>query len=331
MAFLVFQLYGDMASWGDIAVGEQRPSHPYPTKSAILGLLCAAQGITRHEDAAMVQLNAEVKMAIQLFHRGHFLTDYHTIQAAPQVALKKKAYTRKEELEALSRYQAAGSGNSGTILSSREYRMEAYYRVALHADRDVLKALETALKEPVFVPYLGRKACPLALPMAPQVIYVDTFEMSFGEYNPTLALPLSREGTETGSSRASDQVSSADHPTTPPFGHPVGLSHHARSQSLPLEDAPRLDVAEPDPDPDLAASAEGNESSRASEPQVSAALDKKMRGLGGEIEYIWEAGCPTQLQVHRRTIMRSIPISRQRWQFQDQPIFHGYREANHVH
>ena len=249
MTFLVFQLYGDMASWGDIAVGEQRPSHAYPTKSAILGLLCAAQGITRDEDAAMAQLNAEVKMAIQVFHRGHFLTDYHTIQAAPQVALKKqKAYTRKEELAALSQ-----SARSGTILSSREYRMEAYYRVALHADRDVLNALEAALKEPVFVPYLGRKACPLALPLYPQLVAEDLFESAFDSY---------------------------------------------ASGSL-----------------------------RASEPQVSAALDKKM----GDIEYIWEADCPTQLQVQHRTVMRSIPISRQRWQFQDQPIFHGYREVNHVH
>ena len=313
MAFLVFQLYGDMASWGDIAVGEQRPSHAYPTKSAILGLLCAAQGITRDEDAAMAQLNAEVKMAIQVFDRGHFLTDYHTIQAAPQVALKKKAYTRKEELEALSRYQAAGSGNSGTILSSREYRMEAYYRVALQADPERLRIFEASLKEPAFVLYLGRKACPLALPLAPCVSEASFFEEAFDDY-------------VSGSSRASEPKVSAAH---------LDSSHHARSQSLPLEDAPQFDVAKPDPTSAAGATQAANYgSSRASEPKVSAALEKilaPLRGLGGESEYIWETGCPTQLQVHRRTSMRSIPISRQRWQFQDQPIFHGYRELNHVH
>jgi CRISPR system Cascade subunit CasD len=297
MAFLVFQLYGDMASWGDIAVGEQRPSHAYPTKSAILGLLCAAQGITRDEDAAMAQLNAEVKMAIQVFHRGHFLTDYHTIQAAPQVALKKKAYTRKEELDALSRYQAAGSGNSGTILSSREYRMEAYYRVALQADPERLRIFEASLKEPAFVLYLGRKACPLALPLAPYVSDVSFFEEAFDDY--------------------------------------LESSQHARSQSLHLEDAPRFDVAKPDPTSAAGAAQAANYgSSRASEPQVSAALEKilaPLRGSGGEPEYIWEEGCLTQLEFPRKTVMRSVPISRQRWQFQDQPIFHRYREVNHVH
>ena len=34
-AYLVFQLYGPLASWGDIAVGETRPSTPIPSKSAI--------------------------------------------------------------------------------------------------------------------------------------------------------------------------------------------------------------------------------------------------------------------------------------------------------
>ena len=48
--YLLFRLYGAMAAWGDIAVGEQRPSTPHPSKSALLGLLAAALGIRRHED-----------------------------------------------------------------------------------------------------------------------------------------------------------------------------------------------------------------------------------------------------------------------------------------
>ena len=50
--FLVFQLYGALASWGDIAVGEYRPSQGHPSKSAITGLLAAALGIEREDDAA---------------------------------------------------------------------------------------------------------------------------------------------------------------------------------------------------------------------------------------------------------------------------------------
>lgn len=159
MAFLVFQLYGDMASWGDIAVGEQRPTHAYPTKSAIVGLVSAVMGITREEEARIQDLHRRLKMAVQIYKRGGFLLDYHTIQVPPQVALKKgKAYTRKEELAALKRHKDAGSTDSGTILSSREYRMEAYSCVALHADEPLLAEIKRCLEKPVFVPYLGRKS-----------------------------------------------------------------------------------------------------------------------------------------------------------------------------
>ena len=39
---LLFQLYGPMASWGQVAVGDQRPSDSQPTKSAVLGLISAS-------------------------------------------------------------------------------------------------------------------------------------------------------------------------------------------------------------------------------------------------------------------------------------------------
>src|SRR6266699_2816470 len=45
--YLVFRLYGPMCSWGDIAVGEVRPSTMHPSKSAILGLVAAALGLKR--------------------------------------------------------------------------------------------------------------------------------------------------------------------------------------------------------------------------------------------------------------------------------------------
>ena len=47
---LLFQLYGPLASWGEIAVGEQRPSRDRPTKSAIMGLLAAALGVERDQE-----------------------------------------------------------------------------------------------------------------------------------------------------------------------------------------------------------------------------------------------------------------------------------------
>ena len=43
--FLLFQLYGPMASWGEAAAGEVRHTASWPTRSALTGLLGAALGI----------------------------------------------------------------------------------------------------------------------------------------------------------------------------------------------------------------------------------------------------------------------------------------------
>ena len=48
--YLMFRLYGPMASWGDIAVGEYRPSFAHPSKSAVMGMLAAAVGLRREEE-----------------------------------------------------------------------------------------------------------------------------------------------------------------------------------------------------------------------------------------------------------------------------------------
>ena len=169
MPFLVFQLYGDMASWGDIAVGEQRPILPTPTKSAIIGLIAGSMGIDRENDADHIALNNSLKIGIQVIKRGGYLTDYHTVQTATQASLnKKKAYTRKEEL---------ASGDLNTILSSRDYWISPYYRIAIQCqDNELLSKILLSLKEPIFTPFLGRKSCPFSFPLAPQLIECDYFE-----------------------------------------------------------------------------------------------------------------------------------------------------------
>ena len=52
MRFLLFTLYAPMGSFGEIAVGERRMSWARPGRSAVLGLVAAAQGIERTDEAA---------------------------------------------------------------------------------------------------------------------------------------------------------------------------------------------------------------------------------------------------------------------------------------
>ena len=104
--FLLFQLYGPLSAWGDVAVGEERPSATHPGRSAILGLLAAAKGIRRHEEEKHLAMENGYGLAVLMESPGIFLRDYHTTQVPPQVALKKHpAVTRRDEMMALSLYQ----------------------------------------------------------------------------------------------------------------------------------------------------------------------------------------------------------------------------------
>ena len=175
MKHLIFQLYGPMASWGEIAVGEHRRSDVKPSKSSIVGLLGAALGIRREEDGKHRQLSDAYGVAIRIDARGELLRDYHTTQVPPATG-KKRYYTRKDEMAA---------EKLGTILSERDYRVDASYTVALWQHIDdapySLQALANALLKPRFILYLGRKSCPLALPVHAQVVDVETLKQAFLE------------------------------------------------------------------------------------------------------------------------------------------------------
>lgn len=177
--YLVFRLYGPMASWGEIAVGESRHSASHPSRSALLGLLGAALGVRRDDDGGQAGLNAGYRFGVKLHAAGHPLRDYHTVQAGPQ--LKKLTYrTRRQELNLPTREQL------GTLLSAREYRCDGFATVAVRATVDApcpLARLAEAFRFPVFPLYLGRKSCPLAAPLAPQVAEFETLKAALDHFD----------------------------------------------------------------------------------------------------------------------------------------------------
>src|SRR5450830_715807 len=88
METLIFQLQGTMAAWGEVAVGEYRPSADYPGQSAIYGLLAAALGIDRDDHAAHMALCNNYRIAIGVVSTGRLLRDYHTAQVPVARTLK---------------------------------------------------------------------------------------------------------------------------------------------------------------------------------------------------------------------------------------------------
>ncbi|MBP6582820.1 MAG: type I-E CRISPR-associated protein Cas5/CasD [Chromatiaceae bacterium] len=250
--FLLFRLHGPLAAWGDIAVGEVRPSTPHPSRSAVLGLMAAALGIRRHEEERQAALADACAFTVRVDALGVPLRDYQTIQQADSVARLKHLRSRRDEL--------ADRHNLYTTLSSRDYRCDGLYTCCLQwRDGQTFSADEVAaaLRRPRLSLYLGRKSCPPALPLAPQVIEAEWFEQAMAQYDaqrteaeqgflaalPTspyprgrkvraTAHPVTREGAGRQDLYWEDAVATALRPlhSTPRHDRPV---HRARRQFGP--------------------------------------------------------------------------------------------------
>lgn len=169
MEYLVFRLYGPMASWGEPAVGSDRPSALRPTRSALLGLVAAALGIKREEQAQHDKLNASLRFAIKQISAGVLLRDFHTAQV-PSHDRKSVLRTRKDELK---------GDKLNTVLSSRDYRSDGLWIVAVEVTDNGkwdIRQIQQALLKPKFTLYLGRKSCPLAAPLSPQLTSTDDLQ-----------------------------------------------------------------------------------------------------------------------------------------------------------
>lgn len=181
MQFLVFQLQAPLAAWGEPAVGESRGTGTTPAHSAIVGLLGAALGILREDEAGHARLRDGYGFAVGLLQEGSLLRDYHTAQVPSRSALKgRPQFTRRQEM-------AVPKRDLNTILSTRDYRQNAGCLVALQAlasaaSAPSLEALTTALRGPRFVLYLGRRACPPAAPLWPQLLDVGSAHAAFAQY-----------------------------------------------------------------------------------------------------------------------------------------------------
>jgi CRISPR system Cascade subunit CasD len=177
--YLVFRLYGPMASWGQPAVGGDRTTAIAPTRSAILGLLGAALGIKRDNEAQLTKLQQSVCFGVKQYVPSTLLRDYHTAQ----VPSEKKGVvhrTRKSELS---------EDKLNTVLSSRDYRCDGLWVVAVWLTEQAsvnLKTLQQALLQPAFTLFMGRKSCPLALPLKPELIEAQELQHALDYQFPVL-------------------------------------------------------------------------------------------------------------------------------------------------
>jgi len=140
MSVLLLRLCAPMQAWGIQSRFSVRDTAREPSKSGVIGLLAAALG--RPRDAQIDDL-AALRMGVRVDREGTLLRDYHTAQEV---------------------YRAKG-GTKPTELSTRDYLGDACFLVGLEGERPLLTTLHTALRNPVWALFLGRRAFPPGEPI----------------------------------------------------------------------------------------------------------------------------------------------------------------------
>lgn len=141
MATLMIRLQGPMQAWGTRSRFDTRDTEMEPSKSGVLGLICAAMGIDRANWQDLEPLTA-LRMGVREDQAGILSMDYQTAQ---QMDEKGKDY--------------------GTSISRRYYLANALFVVGLEGDRGLLERIQQALKNPRWLLCLGRKAFPPSEPV----------------------------------------------------------------------------------------------------------------------------------------------------------------------
>lgn len=130
---LVMACAGPMQSWGTRSRFQERDTEREPSKSGIIGLLCAALGRDRNEPVADL---AALRMGIRVDREGKLSKDFQTAQDV---------------------IVASGKG-FGDLVSNRYYLSDAVFLVGLEGKFQLLKELHEALRKPMWQIFLGRKS-----------------------------------------------------------------------------------------------------------------------------------------------------------------------------
>lgn len=141
MNTLLLRLSGPLQAWGIQSRFGVRDTGREPSKSGVIGLLCAALGRPR---SASIDDLAALRFGLRVEREGRLAMDYQTAHNVLQ----------------------AGGGIKPTDISRRYFLTDAIFLAGLESENiDLLQALDAALRNPVWPLYLGRKAFAPAAPV----------------------------------------------------------------------------------------------------------------------------------------------------------------------
>ena len=135
MPTLLLRLAGPLQSWGVESKFENRRTEKLPTKSGVTGLVASALGRQRNES---IEDLSDLQFGVRADQPGKVICDFHT--------------AKKDE--------------KTSYISYRYYISDGIFVAGLYGeDRAFLEKIDNALKHPAYPLFLGRRSCPVTLPL----------------------------------------------------------------------------------------------------------------------------------------------------------------------
>jgi len=177
-AYLALLLDGPLQAWGASSRFQRRTTELFPTKSGVVGMVCAAMGLSKGsaEEQRLLPALAEFDMTVLVIPRIRSnartgrtraldirrMEDYHTVGGGYDPRTEPQSITRTASGKVNQK-----RGQAVAVVTHRQYLLDARFGVLLDGAHSLLGRAADALRNPVWGVWLGRKTC---IPAAPLLV-----------------------------------------------------------------------------------------------------------------------------------------------------------------
>lgn len=156
MKHLALYLRAPLQSWGASSKFGDRGTLDAPTRSGLTGLLAAACGVDKNDEARdhdWLTRAALLSFEVVGFKRGDRMTDYHTVGGGRRFVAKHPSWQN------LMIPVSADGKDHRTNVTHRDYLSDSVFGAVLSGDDALVAEMAAALENPVWGVWLGRKSC----------------------------------------------------------------------------------------------------------------------------------------------------------------------------
>ena len=200
MRYLALYLRAPLQSWGASSKFGDRGTIAAPTRSGLLGLIAAACGIDKNDEARdhiWLADAAKLSLTILAFRRGDRMTDYHTVGARydkDDPWQRRMIPTKAED----------GKPKNYATETHRDYLMDSVFGAVISGDDALVDEMAEGLSDPVWGVWLGRKSC---IPTEPILVGVfDSDATARKALDARLHASLERGGGKIAGKREDEAV-----------------------------------------------------------------------------------------------------------------------------